>query len=101
MQQDFTVFDYDIQRAICVASRYHKDQTRKMSGAPYIIHPFSVAWIVSRFSQDKDVFIAALLHDLLEDTEYTREMMISDFGEKVTHFVVSVSEDKTLSWKEK
>ncbi len=73
----------------------HGDQKRKGDGLPYIIHPYSVAFILANYSDDEDVITAGLLHDTLEDvSDYGSEDLINDFGERVCKIVKEVSEDK-------
>lgn len=85
-----------IQQAINLASRLHLGQVRKGdSGLPYISHPFSVAWILSNYTEDEDIIVAGILHDVLEDVKgYYYDDMVRDFGEKVAQIVKGVSEDK-------
>ena len=86
-----------IDRALAVAARCHAGQTRKDDPTPYIAHPVAVAMIVSDFTDDQDVVVAALLHDVLEDVPpsvYSGEDMTAEFGERVTELVRGVSEDK-------
>lgn len=87
-----------IDRALAVAARCHAGQTRKDEPTPYIAHPVAVAMIVSDFTEDQDVVVAALLHDILEDVPpsvYAAEDMSAEFGERVTEMVRGVSEEKT------
>lgn len=84
-----------IQKAIIGASVLHADQKRKGDDLPYIIHPYSVAFILSNYTDDEDVIVAGLLHDTLEDVpEYGAEDLIKDFGQRVYEIVKEVSEDK-------
>jgi (p)ppGpp synthase/HD superfamily hydrolase len=85
-----------IQKAIDLASRLHLGQTRKGDpGLPYISHPFSVAWVLAEYSDNEDIIIAGLLHDVLEDVKgYGYRDLKNDFGEKVARIVRGVSEDK-------
>lgn len=85
-----------IQQAINLASRLHVGQTRKGdTNLPYISHPFSVAWILSNYTNDEDIVVAGLLHDVLEDVKgYYYADMVRDFGERVAQIVQGVSEDK-------
>lgn len=85
-----------IQQAINLASRLHSGQVRKGDvDLPYISHPFSVAWILSNYTDDEDVIISGLLHDILEDVKgYYYEDLKRDFGVKVAEIVKGVSEDK-------
>ncbi|EYT64736.1 hypothetical protein H483_0103700 [Dietzia sp. UCD-THP] len=87
-----------IDRALAVAARCHAGQTRKDDPTPYIAHPVAVAMIVSDFTDDPDVAVAALLHDVLEDVPpsvYSADDMTAEFGARVTGIVRGVSEDKT------
>jgi (p)ppGpp synthase/HD superfamily hydrolase len=91
-----------IQKAIYVATHQHRDQERILSGVPYIVHPFSVAWILSEQTEDQDVIVAGFLHDVLEDTKgYGYEEIVRDFGERVAKIVIEVTEDKNLPWRER
>ena len=91
-----------IQKAIHIAAYQHRDQKRKVSGIPYIVHPFSVAWILTEHTKNEDLIIAALLHDVLEDTEgYRYENIVQDFGENVAKIVIGVTEDKKFLWKDR
>ena len=77
------------------AAYWHRAQTRKATGIPYIQHPVAVAMIVDRLGFDEDVVIAALLHDVVEDTEATFEDVASEFGGSVAALVRDLSEEKT------
>lgn len=89
-----------IQKAIEVATIAHLGMVRKGDDLPYIIHPFSVAWILAGYTDDEDVAVAGLLHDILEDVpkeKYSAEDIRRDFGDKVLEIVRGVSEDKDSS----
>ncbi len=86
------MYSYRVEQAIRAATILHKDQVRKSNPIPYVHHLFSVALIVLDYSNDEDVFISALLHDTLEDTDYTFDELEDDFGKKVADTVLSVSE---------
>ncbi len=75
-----------IQKALKFATHYHVDQFRK-SGEPYIIHPILVASIVSYFGGDEEMVIAALLHDVIEDTSCTEQELLDTFGIEVSNLV--------------
>jgi (p)ppGpp synthase/HD superfamily hydrolase len=91
-----------IQKAIYIATHQHRHQERKMSGIPYIVHPFSVAWILAEQTKDEDVVVAGLLHDVIEDTDgYDYNDIVRDFGEKVAKIVSEVTENKSLSWRDR
>lgn len=86
-------YSYTIEQAIRAASVLHKDQVRK--GAvpyPYITHLFAVATIVADYTNDEDTIVAALLHDTLEDTDYTEKELEDDFGGSVKEIVLSLTE---------
>lgn len=92
-----------IHQAIVLASQLHFEKFRKgieAKAVPYIVHPFSVAWILAKYTSDEDVIVAALLHDVLEDVpkeKYSGKDLRRDFGEKVYRIVKEVSEDKDAS----
>lgn len=86
-------YSYAIEQAIRAASVLHKDQVRKGHVPyPYITHLFAVATIVSDYTDDEDTIIAALLHDTLEDTDYTEKELEDDFGGSVKEIVLSLTE---------
>ncbi|MDM7913816.1 MAG: HD domain-containing protein, partial [Candidatus Eisenbacteria bacterium] len=64
-------------------------------------HPIHVALMVQANGGSEDAVIAALLHDLLEDTGVTREDLEEGFGARITGIVEEVSEDKSLRWEER
>lgn len=96
-----------LERAIRKAALLHDGQMRRgEKDIPYVSHLFSVAIILSEHTEDEDVLIAALLHDSLEDTSYSREEVERDFGARVSRIVSEVSEQKLkngrrLGWKER
>ena len=69
-----------LQRAFSVANKYHQGQKRK-SGDPYITHPVAVTTILAEIGATGPVLVAGLLHDTVEDTDYTQEQLTRDFGE--------------------
>ena len=79
-----------ITSAYEMAVKGHVAQKRK-SGEPYIVHPISVAIYLSDLSMDIDTVIAALLHDLIEDTEITYEDIKTSFGTDVANIVDGVT----------
>ena len=85
--------NYDIEligKAYDVAEEMHRGQLRK-SGEPYLIHPMAVAEILADLGMDSETIAAGLLHDVIEDTEYTKEQLIADFGEEVEVLVDGVT----------
>lgn len=79
-----------ILEAFEVAEKAHSDQKRK-SGEPYIIHPVSVACLLTDMKLDAASIITGLLHDTVEDTEMTYEDVKKMFGEEVAHLVEGVT----------
>ncbi|TCB95289.1 bifunctional (p)ppGpp synthetase/guanosine-3',5'-bis(diphosphate) 3'-pyrophosphohydrolase [Micromonospora zingiberis] len=79
-----------LQRAFDTAARWHSGQYRK-SGDPYITHPLAVATILANLGMDTTTLVAALLHDTIEDTEYTLDQMRTDFGGEVALLVDGVT----------
>ena len=79
-----------IRRAFEVADRAHTGQRRR-SGEPYITHPLAVARILADLGMTSPTIVAALLHDTVEDTEYTLDMLTADFGDEVAHLVDGVT----------
>ncbi len=79
-----------IMKAYKYAEIHHGDQLRK-SGEPYIIHPLSVAYILAEIGLDDASIIAALLHDLVEDTPTTQADVEKEFGVEVSQLVAGVT----------
>jgi GTP pyrophosphokinase len=79
-----------IQRAYRLAASSH-GETRRKSGELYISHPLAVAKVVAEFGLDDGAIAAALLHDLVEDTEITLNTIRTDFGEDVAQVVDGVT----------
>ncbi len=79
-----------IEKAYGIASSFHAGQKRK-SGDPYITHPLSVATILAELGAAEETICAGLLHDTVEDTEYTLEQVTADFGPTVALLVDGVT----------
>lgn len=79
-----------IERAYEVAERAHRGQKRK-SGEPYITHPIAVSQILAELGIAPVGIAAALLHDTVEDTDYSLEELSRDFGEEITMLVDGVT----------
>ena len=88
-----------IERAYRVAEHHHDGQTRK-SGEPYITHPLSVATILAELGMTEPVIVAALLHDTVEDTEYTLEQVREEFSDEVARMVDGVTKLDKLTYGE-
>ena len=79
-----------LKRAYVFSAMEHRNQHRK-SGEPYLIHPLEVAWILADLRLDLTTVAVGLLHDVLEDTLTTREVLLEYFGAEVTSLVEGVS----------
>lgn len=79
-----------IEKAYFIAKKAHEGQFR-FSGEPYIIHPVSVAIILYNLGMDGESMAAALLHDVVEDTNMTQENIQEEFGEDVANLVEGVT----------
>ena len=90
----------EIIKAFDLANNLHKSQLRQ-SGEPYIIHPLSVAIILSEMKADKDTICAGLLHDTLEDTPITKEELIHEFNPDVANLVDGVTKISKLNFSSK
>ncbi|MFM1937214.1 MAG: hypothetical protein RLZZ320_72 [Actinomycetota bacterium] len=86
-----------VERAYDVAKAAHVGQLRK-SGDPYITHPVAVAEILVEFGLDPATIAAALLHDTVEDTDYTPEKLRADFGDEVANLVEGVTKLDRLTY---
>ncbi len=79
-----------IYKAYLLCKEKHGDQLRH-SGEPYFVHPYEVTRILADMELDRDAIIAGLLHDVIEDTDYTYEQMKEEFGEQVATLVEGVT----------
>lgn len=89
-----------IKKAYELANKAHEGQTRA-TGEPYIIHPLAVAYILAELRMDEEGIIAALLHDVVEDTEYTVEDIKKAFGEEIAFLVDGVTKLSKFHYKDK
>lgn len=90
------MYSYRIEQAIRAAAVLHQTQLRKGSMAfPYVTHLVATAFTLMDYTNDEDVIIAALLHDTLEDTDYTIDELQEDFGGRVRELVEAVTEPKS------
>ncbi len=84
-----------VEDAMRLAARSHRNQVRKSSDLPYVAHPASVALILQQAGFDSpNVIAAALLHDVVEDTDVTIEEIRQSFPDEVTEWVAALSETK-------
>ena len=79
-----------ILKAYNFANKNHEGQLR-ISGEPYICHPLEVAYILADLELDDSTICAALLHDVVEDTEVTSENIVEEFGEEIAEMVAGVT----------
>lgn len=91
------------EKAKLFAINAHKGQIRKSDKEkPMIIHPINVANILSEYGYDDNVVAAAYLHDVIEDTKYTKEDLLNEFNDDIVSLVLGATEeDKSLSWEER
>lgn len=84
-----------IKKAYFLADKQHTGQKRA-SGEEYIIHPLSVALYLAKMKVDREMIATGLLHDVVEDTDYTLEQISEQFGESVANLVNGVTKITTL-----
>ena len=89
-----------VEKAYQLANNAHKDQKRK-SGEPYIIHPLKVAYILAELELDMESIVAGILHDVIEDTEYSYEDISNMFSEEIAALVDGVTKLGKLSYTTK
>ena len=89
-----------VEKAYKLAVGAHKDQKRK-SGEPYIIHPLKVAYILAELELDMESIVAGILHDVIEDTEYSYEDISNLFSEEIAALVDGVTKLGKLSYTTK
>ena len=90
----------EIYRAYLFGSRAHEGQQRA-SGEPYIQHPLQVARILTEMRLDAPTIVAAILHDVIEDTKTAKDQIVQEFGEEVAELVDGVSKLTHLSFQSK
>ena len=90
----------EIYRAYEFGAKAHAGQQR-LSGEPYIHHPVRVAHILAEMHMDPESIVAAILHDVIEDTPTAKEHIIKEFGEEVAELVDGVSKLTHLSFESK
>ncbi len=86
---DTILFD----RATRFAVEAHAGTERRGKGFPYIIHPMEAAAIVATITPDPEILAAAILHDVVEDTDCTVDELRREFGDRIAELVASESED--------
>ena len=83
-----------VSEAIAFAVKAHDGMRRKKGAAPYILHPMEAAVIVGTMTDDQDLIAAAVLHDVVEDTDVTIEEVEGKFGARIKELVAAETEDK-------
>ncbi len=82
------------ERAVVFAAAAHRGTTRKGSRIPYLSHPVEAAAIVAEMTDDEELVAAAVLHDVVEDTDVTLPELEHYFGSRIAHYVGCETEDK-------
>lgn len=83
-----------LDRAILFATRAHAGTERRGKGFPYIVHPLEAMAIVATMTPDQELLAAAVLHDVVEDTDYTVEDIRASFGDRVAEIVAAESDSQ-------
>ncbi|MBE6033835.1 MAG: bifunctional (p)ppGpp synthetase/guanosine-3',5'-bis(diphosphate) 3'-pyrophosphohydrolase [Clostridiales bacterium] len=94
---------YDVElisKAYKKAEEMHEGQLRK-SGEPYLIHPVAVARILAEIGMDENTIVAGLLHDVVEDTPYSKDELKEEFGEEVLLLVDGVTKLSSIVFESK
>ena len=86
-----------IQKAYNYALKHHGDQLRK-SGEPYIVHPVNVAYTIAELALDEKTICAALLHDVVEDTDVGFDDIKNEFGQEIAEMVDGVTKLKQIQY---
>ncbi len=87
-----------LHKAIEYAAIKHRNQYRKGTDTPYIVHPMEVLQILASNDCPIEVQIAGVLHDTVEDTDATIEDIEALFGSEIAELVKCDTEDKSLTW---
>ncbi|MBO5885025.1 MAG: bifunctional (p)ppGpp synthetase/guanosine-3',5'-bis(diphosphate) 3'-pyrophosphohydrolase [Clostridia bacterium] len=98
---DLDLVNNPISRAIEFATRMHSDQYRKGTFIPYIVHPMEVMQILKENQADETTVVCGILHDTLEDTVATADVIEFMFGDEVLSIVNIESEHKELPYRER
>lgn len=99
--KDYSKEDLEkIKKAYLLSEQLHSGQFRQ-SGEPYIVHPLSVAYILAEMRADADTICAGLLHDVIEDTNITKEDIEEEFNSDVANLVNGVSKLDKMNFSSK
>ena len=85
------------EAAVAFARQRHAGQARAGDQAPYVVHPLEAASLLERAGYADEVVAAAVLHDVLEDTETRQEELAERFGAEVATLVATLTDDPTIS----
>jgi (p)ppGpp synthase/HD superfamily hydrolase len=88
------------RKAVRFGVERHRGQERDSDHAPFVVHPLEVASLLERAGYPDHVVAAAVLHDVLEDTDTDRAGLEADFGREVAQLVAAVSDDPTIEDEE-
>lgn len=92
----------DLEKAIYFATKAHKGQKRRNDDIDVIYHPYSVAMMLKDINLDNEYVITGLLHDIIEDSEYTYDDIKETFSETIADNILRVSEDNIIKdWIER
>ncbi|MBF0264314.1 MAG: RelA/SpoT family protein [Gammaproteobacteria bacterium] len=89
-----------VYKAYLFGAEAHDGQTR-MSGEPYIYHPIAVARILADMRMDAQTLVAAMLHDVIEDTEIAKEQVADEFGQEVAEIVDGLTKLDNIKFNSK
>lgn len=91
-----------VLKALRFSEEKHKGQKRNSTGDDYIVHPIFTSYLIVKFKNSKhiyDLVSAAILHDILEDTDTTQEELVKEFGLFISSLVLEVTNDEKLMKK--
>ena len=89
-----------IERAYNITKNAHKGQLRK-SGEEYFVHPINVAFILIELNMDQETIIAGMMHDVLEDTDVTKEELVDEFGLEIVNLIEGVTKLTNMPFRSK
>jgi GTP pyrophosphokinase len=87
-----------LRRAYVFSALEHRDQLRR-SGEPYLVHPLEVAWILADLKLDLNCVVVGLLHDVVEDTLTTVDVIAARFGPEIAHIVEGVTKLSRIDFR--
>ena len=85
-----------VLKAMRFADKFHRGQTRRGTGQPYYYHPIAVAFILVAYKRSRgltDLICAAILHDTIEDTKLSFEVITKEFGQLIASLVLELTND--------